>query len=45
MARKRIARASTPVHLAGPDGVRVSTTLGALLPMAFDTGAFGREPA
>ena len=29
------ARPDTPVHLCGPEGVRVTTTLGALLPMAF----------
>lgn len=29
------AAAETPVHLAGPDGVKVTTTIGALLPLAF----------
>jgi cytidine deaminase len=29
------ARPDTPIHLAGPEGVRVSTTLGELLPLAF----------
>ena len=32
------ARPAVPVHLAGPEGVRVTTTLGELLPLAF-----GRE--
>jgi cytidine deaminase len=35
------AGAETPVHLCGPDGVRVSTTLGALLPMAFGSDTLG----
>jgi cytidine deaminase len=29
------AAAETPVHLAGPDGVKVTTTIGVLLPLAF----------
>jgi cytidine deaminase len=29
------ARPDTPVHLAGPEGVRVTATLGELLPLAF----------
>jgi cytidine deaminase len=29
------AAAETPVHLCGPDGVRLTTTIGALLPLAF----------
>ena len=29
------AAAETPVHLGGPDGVSVTTTVGALLPLAF----------
>jgi cytidine deaminase len=29
----------TPIHLCGPEGVRVTTTLGALLPMAFGPDA------
>jgi xanthosine phosphorylase len=36
--RQRLAefgRAETPVHLAGPEGLRETTSLGALLPMAF----------
>jgi cytidine deaminase len=39
------ARPGVPVHLCGPDGVRLSTTLGALLPMAFGPGAFEPHPA
>jgi len=35
------ASAETPVHLCGPEGVRVSTTLGALLPMAFGSDTLG----
>jgi cytidine deaminase len=30
----------TRVHLAGPEGVRLTTTLGELLPLAFGPGAF-----
>ena len=33
----------TPVHLCGPEGVRVSTTLGQLLPLAFGKGSLGRS--
>src|SRR6185503_15884565 len=29
------AAADTPVHLCGPEGVRVTTTMGELLPLAF----------
>ena len=29
------ARADTPVHLCGPEGTRVTVTLGELLPLAF----------
>ena len=36
------ARPQVPIHLCGPEGVRLTTTLGELLPMAFDHGAFGR---
>jgi cytidine deaminase len=32
---------ATPVHLCGPEGVRLSTTLGALLPLAFGRDALG----
>ncbi len=32
----------TPVHLCGPEGARVSTTLGQLLPLAFGKGSLGR---
>jgi len=35
------AGAETPVHLCGPEGVRVTTTLGALLPMAFGSDTLG----
>jgi cytidine deaminase len=39
------ARPQVPIHLCGPEGVRLTTTLGELLPMAFGRGAFGRaEP-
>jgi cytidine deaminase len=38
------ARAGTRVHLCGPEGVRLSTTLGELLPMAFGPDAFGTPP-
>ena len=31
----------TPVHLCGPEGVRLSTTLGELLPLAFGREALG----
>jgi cytidine deaminase len=31
-----------PIHLCGPEGVRLTTTLGALLPMAFGRRAFER---
>jgi cytidine deaminase len=37
------APASAPIHLCGPEGVRVSTTLGALLPMAFGPDSLGRS--
>jgi cytidine deaminase len=35
------ARADIPVHLAGPEGVRVSVTLGELLPLAFGPESLG----
>ena len=38
------ASAQTRVHLCGPDGVRLSTTLGELLPLAFGRDAFGSPP-
>ena len=39
------ARPHVPIHLCGPEGVRLTTTLGAVLPMAFGRDAFGRpEP-
>ena len=31
-----------PIHLCGPQGVRLTTTLGELLPLAFGPGAFER---
>ena len=36
------ARPQLPIHLCGPEGVRLTTTLGALLPMAFSRNAFER---
>ena len=33
------ARAGVPVHLCGPDGLRTTTTMGELLPLAFGRGA------
>jgi cytidine deaminase len=33
------ARAGVPVHLCGPEGLRVTTTLGELLPLAFGRAA------
>jgi cytidine deaminase len=35
------ARPDVPVHLAGPEGVRVTTTLGELLPLAFGRATLG----
>ena len=35
------ARPDVPVHLAGPEGVRVTVTLGELLPLAFGPGSLG----
>jgi cytidine deaminase len=35
------ARPHAQVHLCGPDGVRLTTTLGELLPLAFGPGSFG----
>ena len=40
--RQQLAEFAGPdarVHLCGPEGVRVSTTLGALLPLAFGPGS------
>jgi cytidine deaminase len=37
------ARPEVPVHLCGPEGLRVTTTLGDLLPMAFSSDALGRH--
>ena len=36
------ASADTRVHLCGPEGVRITTTMDALLPMAFGPGTLGR---
>jgi cytidine deaminase len=36
------ARPPVPVHLCGPEGVRLTTTLGELLPLAFGPDAFGQ---
>ena len=36
------ARSDVAIHLCGPEGVRLTTTLGALLPMAFGRDAFER---
>ena len=39
------ARPAVPVHLAGPEGVRATTTLGELLPLAFGRETLGpRRP-
>ncbi len=35
------ARPETPIHPCGPEGVRLTTTLGALLPLAFGPPALG----
>jgi cytidine deaminase len=35
------ARPDTRVHLCGPEGVRVTVTLGELLPLAFGPGTLG----
>jgi cytidine deaminase len=42
--RQQLAEFAPPqtrVHLCGPDGVRLTTTLGELLPLAFGREAFG----
>ena len=39
------ARSGVPVHLAGPEGVRVTTTLGELLPLAFGRETLGPRRA
>jgi cytidine deaminase len=36
------AGADTPVHMAGPEGVRLTRTLGELLPLSFGPDALGR---
>jgi cytidine deaminase len=38
------ARPRTRVHLCGPDGLQLTTTLGELLPLAFGSDAFGPRP-
>jgi cytidine deaminase len=38
------AGGAATVHLCGPEGVRLSTTLGELLPLAFGRDAFGTPP-
>ena len=38
------ASAQARVHLCGPEGDRLSTTLGELLPLAFGPDAFGSPP-
>jgi cytidine deaminase len=38
------ARPATPLHLCGPEGLRRTTTLGALLPLAFGPDALGSPP-
>jgi cytidine deaminase len=37
------ASADTRVHLCGPEGVRATTTMGALLPLAFGPDTLGRR--
>jgi cytidine deaminase len=37
------ARADVPVHLCGPEGLRLTTTVGALLPLAFGPGSLPRR--
>jgi cytidine deaminase len=39
------ARPDVPVHLCGPEGVRLTTTLGALLPLAFGPETLGAGPS
>ena len=36
------ARPDTRIHLCGPEGLRLTTTLGELLPMSFGPGSLGR---
>jgi cytidine deaminase len=38
------SRSGVPIHLAGPEGVRVTTTLGELLPLAFGRETLGSRP-
>ena len=35
------ARTDVPIHLAGPEGIRGTVTLGELLPLAFGPGTLG----
>jgi cytidine deaminase len=37
------ARPDARIHLCGPDGVRLTTTLGELLPLAFGPDTLGRQ--
>ena len=36
------AGADTPIHLCGPEGLRLTATLGQLIPLAFDADAWHR---
>ena len=36
------ADADTPIHLCGPEGLRLTATLGQLLPLAFDADSWQR---
>lgn len=36
------ADADTPIHLCGPEGLRLTATLGQLLPLAFDADSWHR---
>ena len=43
--RQQLAEFAGPdarIHLCGPEGVRITTTLGELLPMGFGPASFGR---
>ena len=41
---REFADAATPIHVAGPDGVRASFTLGELLPHSFGPEHLGDAP-
>jgi len=46
--RQQLAEFTSPdarVHLCGPEGVRATTTIGALLPLAFGPDTLSRPPA